>query len=56
MPPLRSTNGGMGLEIWEAGSVSYSLFTRILIIIDLSRGGNSVWKDVHKACGQLLDS
>ena len=28
-----------------------------LIQIDLSRGGNSVWKDVRvEECGQLLDS
>lgn len=33
MPPLRSTNGGMGLEIWEAGSVSHGLFGRVRFVV-----------------------
>lgn len=33
MPPLRSTNGGMGLEIWGAGSVSHGLCGRVRFVV-----------------------
>ncbi len=50
MPPLRGANGGLGLEVWEAGSVSHGLCRR-------GRGGNPVWKYVRvKECRELCDS